>query len=935
MFVNRQKLQIARAPETLLSFFYTQRTGSNAMTAWLQQSVPPQKVYFYRNVKDFVHWRRQPSGTLDGSRVYAGFSDFTPKDLGGRPFVAFGMVRHPMHRLASLYALSKRDKPHVYHELANRTSFEDYFREGSKDRPQYFQNLVCRRIGGSPTFAAAKAAMDEYYGIVGPTDRLDLFSKLLIHNLGWTVDPIKPGKVDDTAKYAAVMNSSARDEILAANAEDLALYEYVKRLGEPALAAPSRPVAVSSGAVAIPAVERQPVVEAAAEPPDVPQCPVCGAALDNVQDAKSGGYCPGCNSPDRARSLSQVLERTVAPGMRAAGLTDLPVLAFGASGGERKLLDRHFPAVKSVSLYGKYGADHESGVDIRDLSRYPANSFSGAMGILLFDYFPEHEQALAELYRVLAPGGILFSLVLTPRVKPDASPPRVTKRIEPRPGYFDYIPAGGQLLNVTVGQDWMLQAIAGAGFEPQQVRLFDRGTRASLEWFLGFKPMASGARKDLPPAAKKAPVEKAQPSPAAQQSPRPPQVPPARGAMTESFSKMHKVAVDRAFGFRQVNLELSVPSVPLEGRNASFAEHRPDSDTVIALARGRAVVSEDLGQSWQCPALSGAADIEFENCFTTSAGDHLLQVKSGQEGVPDGTVFVYDASWSLRGRSSAGRSRWHGSRSIGQSGNTIMWAEYPENKAKYTRGQEHLAEHPRVWRSRDGGASWEVVFEQNGLDIRHFHTIVPDPCVPRQWWLSSGDRADESKVWLSSDDGDSWSEVTNLRPEIALHPSAMRTAQAVHRYTDIWLGQDEVVWGTDDWLGTPGAPGVDPATPAGAPRAGARMIRSRRTTPLQPVDAGWIGNPVRSITDVGPALLMTTEAKYKPLPEPQVYLMAKNGTGLLTQLCTIEILRDRGSGFTYSRASAAARNGVFFSFRGSRDVCALPTRVLKWRVDFG
>ena len=67
MFVNRQKLQIARAPETLLSFFYTQRTGSNAMTAWLQQSVPPQKVYFYRNVKDFVHWRRQPSGTLDGS----------------------------------------------------------------------------------------------------------------------------------------------------------------------------------------------------------------------------------------------------------------------------------------------------------------------------------------------------------------------------------------------------------------------------------------------------------------------------------------------------------------------------------------------------------------------------------------------------------------------------------------------------------------------------------------------------------------------------------------------------------------------------------------------------------------------------------------------------------------------------------------------------
>jgi len=927
MFVNRQKLQIARAPETLLGFFYTQRTGSNAMTAWLQQSVPPQKVYFYRNVKDFVHWRRQPPGTLDGFRIYAGFSDFAPKDLGGRPFVAFGMVRHPMHRLASLYALSKRDKPHVYHELANRTSFEGYYREGSKDRPQYFQNLVCRRIGGAPTFAAAKVAIDEYYGIVAPTDRLDLFSNLMIDNLGWTVDPIKPGKVDDTTKYAAMMNSPARDEILAANAEDLALYEYVKGLGEPAAVAPSRPVAVSSGAAAVPSVEMQPVAEVAAVAPGGPQCSVCGAALDNVKDAKSGGYCPGCNSPDRARSLSQVLERTVVPAVRAAGLADLPVLAFGASGGERKLLDRHFPNIKSVSLYGKYGADHESGVDIRDLGRYPANSFSGAMGILLFDYFPEHEKALAELYRVLAPGGVLFSLVLTPRVKPDSSPPRVTKRIEPRPGYFDYIPAGGQLLNVTVGQDWMLQAIAGAGFEPQQVRLFDRGTAASLEWFLGFKPMGPGARKKDPGA-------KARQLAAPQQPVRPPQAAPPRGAATESFSKTHTVAVDPAFGFRKVALELSVPSVPLEGRNASFAEHRPGSDTVIALARGRAVVSDDLGQSWQCLPLPDAANIEFENCFTTNSGDHLLQVKSGQEGISEGTVFVYDSNWSLRGRSSAGRYRWHGSRSIGQSGNTIMWAEYPENKAKYTRGQEHLAEHPRVWRSRDGGASWEMVFEQNGLEIRHFHTIVPDPCVARQWWLSSGDRADESKVWLSSDDGDSWKEVTNLSPDVQLHPSAMRAAQAVHRYTDIWLGPDEVVWGTDDWLGTPGAPGVDPDTPAGAPRAGARMIRSRRTTPLQPVDAGWIGNPVRSITDVGPALLMTTEAKYKPLPEPQVYLMAKNGSGKLTQLCTVEILRDRGSGFTYSRASAAARNGVFFSFRGSRDVCTLPTRVLKWRVDF-
>jgi hypothetical protein len=346
------------------------------------------------------------------------------------------------------------------------------------------------------------------------------------------------------------------------------------------------------------------------------------------------------------------------------------------------------------------------------------------------------------------------------------------------------------------------------------------------------------------------------------------------------------------------------------------------------------LVSEDLGQSWQCVHLPDARDIEFENCFTTESGDHLLQVKSGQKGVSDGTVFLYDSRWSLRSRSSVGRHRWHGSRSIGQSGNTIMWAEYPYNGAKYTQGQEHLGENSRVWRSLDSGATWEPVFEQTGLEIRHFHTIVPDPYVPRQWWLSSGDRAKESKVWLSSNDGDSWSEVTNPYPQVRLHPIAMHTAQAVHRYTDIWFGPDEVVWGTDDFLGLDLLPdGIDSGTPAGAPRAGARMFRSQRTTPLQPVDAGWIGNPVRSITDVGPALLITTESKTKLLPEPQVFLMAKNGTGLLTELCTIETFSDR-SGFTHSRASAVARNGVFFSFRALRDLATLSPRILKWKVDF-
>ncbi len=199
--------------------------------------------------------------------------------------------------------------------------------------------------------------------------------------------------------------------------------------------------------------------------PAVPRCPVCGDSLWGIQD---DGSCPGCNAPARARSLSELLETVVGPAIAQSELADLPLLAFAATRAEQQMLAPYFHALKSVSLFGEYGSDHESGVDIRDLGRYAKESFSGAFGILLFDYFPEFDQALGEVYRVLAPGGVFFTLVLSPRVRLDDSPPEVTKRIEPKKGYFDYIPEGGELFSVKVGQDGLCARLPAPAFGPSR-----------------------------------------------------------------------------------------------------------------------------------------------------------------------------------------------------------------------------------------------------------------------------------------------------------------------------------------------------------------------------------------------------------------------------------------------------------------------------------
>lgn len=873
----------------LLGFFLAQRCGSSALLRWVQGQLGAERVYDYRNVDPFIHWNRQVAGTLDGYAVYSGFSDFRPpKDLR-RPFCAFSTVRHPLHRLASLYAMSQRDQLHVYHDLAVRSSFGEYYREGSADRPYYFQNLCCRRIGGRPSFEAALEAMDEYFGIVAVTDALPVMTALLISAYGWDTDPLPTPDDTSDERYASEVPADLRERILEDNAEDLRLFDHVM-----------------ARAVDVPGPD---VAATGTGNPDHPgPCPICGDPLETLDD---GGYCPTCRAPARARSLPALLERTIVPQVRAAGVVDLPLLTFAATGAEKGVLARTFPQLRSVSLFGDYGDDHETGVDVRDLSRYSDASFSGMFGILLFDYFPEHESALRETARVLAPGGVLFMLILTSRVLPGDGPPEVTRRIEPRAGYFDYIPEGGELLNVTVGQDWLLEAIARAGLHPQQVRLRDPWTRESLEWFVGQKPLG-----DRP-------------------APAPPR--PARRiaeAETEAVTRSYTRDVDPAFGFRRVSVQLTIPAVPASARGASFAEHVAGSRAVTAVLPGGVLVSEDLGETWEHHRLDDADGLDFVNCLTTAEGEHLLQVKSAPDERSDdgmgGGIHRYDAGWTPLGSARPGRFHWHGSRSAGEAGGTILWAEYPDNKTKYEAGNEALAVDPAVHRSRDGGASWEKVFEQPGAAIRHFHTVVADPCRAGQWWLSSGDRPQESRVWVSTDDGSTWADVTNSAPDVELHPSFAAQGQAIQRYTDLWLGDDELIWGADDWLGGPAA--VNDLSVSA--RAGARMYRSPRTSPLKPADAGWIGNPVRSIVDVGPALLVTTEAKRSVLTSPQVYLMSKEPGGPLQEILTVDVAGGGGSGLTFSRASRAAEQGTFFSFRSSRDLVQSPTRILRWAIDF-
>lgn len=666
-------------------------------------------------------------------------------------------------------------------------------------------------------------------------------------------------------------------------------------------------------------------------------CPLCGTAGPVFAGASEA--CPGCSATARARSLAPIVTDLMRRALPLADALEKPILAFSATRDETPLLRRLFPRLKSVSLYGEYGDSHEEGVDARDLSRYAADSFSGVFGIGLFDFFEEHGKALAEAFRVTAPGGVFLTLLLPYRLRDDDDPPRTEHIIVRRADYFDYMPEGASLPSITVGRRWFLKAITRAGFAAETIVVHDEGSGIDFHWFVGIKP---GRDYRPPHRPARPPVE------------TPPAAPAIVKASAPPIEKVISTPVDPATGFKRVVVRLTVPSVPAVARSADFAHHHFDTrmqestDTVFAVQAGGVLVSEDCGDHWEFVPTPETGAIRLFNAFKTGAGTVLLQgfAPHGPKDArgtadTDAPLFVCDANLRVIDRLQPGRCNWHGTRSIDEANGTIIYAEYPENSSKYlsdfaAREAEllPLCDDAGVFRSTDGGRSWAKVMEQSWRRIRHFHTAVADPHRPGTWMVSSGDGPQECLMWRSEDDGLTWSELGLDAGSVALHPAIPRRDYGViKRHTDMAVLPDALIWGADDLLG-PLALFDDPSATL-RNRVGSRVFISPKGGRLAPEVVGYVGSHIRSLIDTGPAYLVMTEAKYPTVTaRPQVSLLTKAEPRKLVPLFTVDRYRSTGSGFTHSRSSRSARSGRFFTYREHEDAFPGGARILQWDVEY-
>lgn len=409
----------------------------------------------------------------------------------------------------------------------------------------------------------------------------------------------------------------------------------------------------------------------------------------------------------------------------------------------------------------------------------------------------------------------------------------------------------------------------------------------------------------------------------------------ARFNSEQAVGRVYKeYSADLPVGYtaRKITLRLSVP-VLLARPRLAFSDHVVDeqgrtTQTVLALTTGGFAISRDLGKTWKVVKVEDHPEHRFIQIKDIGQGEFLTQAypaeHRGSKIRPLDLLVVNEAGKVLV-KHPMHSHRWHGSRSAAIMDGTIMFAEYLSNIAAKGRRPVDC----KVWRSGDRGRTWHVVMEKTGAEIRHFHFLQPRPDHSREWWLSSGDLPHECHVWVTKDDGDTWDDISRPKRD-HIEASGALYKRELFRLTDLaWLG-DEVVWGTDDFMGSAKPPG-------------ARIFRSAIDSRLKPELVGTGKWHFRNVVDIGDYLLFLSQRTNVATAPPEnkkpgIYLMPKqpiSGAPAMVHVCDLDAYptRDR-PGFTFSKASRAAVDGTFFTYRSSEDVFPAGHKILEWNVSF-
>jgi hypothetical protein len=283
-------------------------------------------------------------------------------------------------------------------------------------------------------------------------------------------------------------------------------------------------------------------------------------------------------------------------------------------------------------------------------------------------------------------------------------------------------------------------------------------------------------------------------------------------------------------------------------------------------------------------------------------------------------IYLLDETLNELNKIEQGKMGWHSQDAINEYNGIVMYVEY-QNFEK----DAPLPKTISVFKSKDFGITWKRVFQKSHPDeVRHGHTLQRDPYT-NNWLVTFGDNPSQSKWFISKDQGNNWSEITDKTYILEEFPSLSMCA---HRTTSIKIDKDNYYFSTDDLMGSALDYFIEYK---GRRKSSAKIYKSLKTEPIKLEYIANIGIHGRCMVDIGKGYIILTEAKYAT-HNMQVYYISQDNLSKVYFLCDIYGYK-RHSG-PASMCSEVINDSYFYTTIARTMLLGSDAQTIKWNFQY-